>query len=93
MKSNRDDKYMIKGDLSHEMNLWALESIGVVALGGRLNCFDPNLPVDSPVRKLIQIVHEFFAVADKLDFKPSLWRLYATKSYKRAMKLYEEQEK
>ncbi|CAH2063620.1 unnamed protein product, partial [Iphiclides podalirius] len=93
MKSNRDENNMIKGDLSEEMNLWALESISVVALGGRLNCFEPNLPVDSDVRKLIHIVHEFFSVADKLDFKPSLWRLYPTKTYKRAMKLYEEQEK
>ncbi|XP_068628185.1 cytochrome P450 CYP12A2-like [Battus philenor] len=93
MKSIRDENNMIKGDVGNEMNLWALESIGVVALGSRLNCFDPNLPADSPVRRLIQIVHDFFAVADKLDFKPSLWRLFPTKTYKRAMKLYEEQEK
>ncbi|XP_014364516.2 cytochrome P450 CYP12A2 [Papilio machaon] len=92
MRLIRDENNMLKGDLSTEMNLWALESIGVVALGDRLNCFDPNLPADSPVRKLIQIVHDFFAVADKLDFKPSLWRIYPTKSYKRAMKLYEDQE-
>ncbi|CAK1578092.1 unnamed protein product [Parnassius mnemosyne] len=92
MRSIRDENNMIRGDLSEEMNLWALESIGVVALGGRLNCFDPNLPADSPVKKLIQIVHDIFNTANKLDFQPSLWRYYPTKTYKRAMKLYEEQE-
>ncbi|XP_013138654.1 PREDICTED: cytochrome P450 CYP12A2-like isoform X2 [Papilio polytes] len=92
MRLIRDENNMLKGDFSNEINLWALESIGVVALGGRLNCFDPNLPADSPVRKLIQIVHDFFTIADKLDFKPSLWRIFPTKAYKKAMKLYEDQE-
>ncbi|XP_013161641.1 PREDICTED: cytochrome P450 CYP12A2-like [Papilio xuthus] len=92
MRSIRDENNMLKSDLATEMNLWALESIGLVALGHRLNCFDPNLPADSPVRQLIQIVHDFFAVSDKLDFKPSFWRIFPTRSYKKAMKLYEDQE-
>ncbi|KOB66822.1 Uncharacterized protein OBRU01_20720 [Operophtera brumata] len=46
------------------MNKWSLESIGVVALGCRLNCLDPNLPEDSPVKKLIQCVHDLFAIQE-----------------------------
>ncbi|XP_059060233.1 cytochrome P450 CYP12A2-like [Achroia grisella] len=92
IRSIRGENNMIKTDFDVEMNLWALESIGVVALGDRLNCFDPNLPEDSPARRLIKVVHEVFILAEELDFKPSLWRLISTPKFKRAMKVYEEQE-
>lgn len=92
LKSIRDENNMIKGNFDQEMNKWSLESIGVVALGCRLNCLDPDLPDDSPVKKLIQCVHDLFVVADQLDFKPSIWKYYATPTFKKAMKLYEEQE-
>lgn len=92
MKANRDENNMIKKDFDKEMNLWALESIGTVALGCRLNCFDPNLPADSPEWQLIQCVHDLFATANELDFKPSLWRYYSTPTFKQAMKLYEHHE-
>nr|QGA73306.1 cytochrome P450 CYP12A2-like protein transcript variant 2 [Spodoptera frugiperda] len=92
MKANRNEKNMIKNDFDKEMNLWALESIGTVALGCRLNCFDPNLPADSPEWQLIQCVHDLFVTANDLDFKPSLWRYFATPTYKKAMKLYEHHE-
>ncbi|CAK1551623.1 unnamed protein product [Leptosia nina] len=91
MKSKRNEKNMIEGKFDVEMNLWALESIGVVALGGRLNCLDQNLPENSPARKLIQNVHEIFKMADKLDFKPSLWRHIGTPNYYKAMQCYEDQ--
>lgn len=74
------------------MNLWALESIGVVALGNRLNCFDPNLPEDSPARQMIRCVHELFKILESLDFQPGLWRYFATPAFKNAMAMYEEHE-
>ncbi|XP_059060232.1 cytochrome P450 CYP12A2-like isoform X2 [Achroia grisella] len=92
LKSIRDDNNMIKSKLDVEMNLWSLESIGVVALGDRLNCLDPNLPEGSPARKLIKVIHDFFTVSEALDFKPSLWRYISTPMFKRAMKVYEDQE-
>lgn len=81
---------MIDGKFDIEMNLWALESIGVVALGGRINCLDSNLPEESPVRKLIQSVHDTLDISEKLDFQPSLWRYFPTPAYKKAMKYYDE---
>lgn len=93
MKLIRDENNMIKDNLDIQMNLWALESIGVVALGTRLNCFDPNLPEDSPARKLIQNVHDFFDIAEKLDFRPNIWRIYSTQNFKKGMKIYENQER
>ncbi|XP_061378745.1 cytochrome P450 CYP12A2-like [Danaus plexippus] len=91
LKSKRNDKNMIEGKFDEEMNLWALETIGVVALGDRLNCFDPNLPENSPVKKMIQIVHNIFKYANKLDFNPSLWKYISTPTFKKAMQCYEDQ--
>ncbi|XP_026314073.1 cytochrome P450 CYP12A2-like [Hyposmocoma kahamanoa] len=92
MRSMRDEDYMLKGDFDVEMNLWALESIAIVALGGRLRCFDRDLAKDSPERRLIQCVHDLFIMANDLDFKPNLWRYFPTKLFKKAMILYKEQE-
>ncbi|XP_045533908.1 cytochrome P450 CYP12A2 [Papilio machaon] len=92
MRVSRDDNGMLKSDLGEEMKLWSMESIAVIALGGRLNCLDPNLPEDSPVKKLIHYAHEAFALVDKLDFRPNLWRLYPTKLYKKTMKVLQELE-
>ncbi|XP_026314071.1 cytochrome P450 CYP12A2-like [Hyposmocoma kahamanoa] len=92
MRSIRDEDNKINGDFDVEMNLWALESIGVVALGGRLRCFDRDLAEDSPERRLIQCVHNLFIMMYELDFKPSLWRYFPTKLFKKAMVLYKEQE-
>ncbi|KAL0883703.1 hypothetical protein ABMA27_015821 [Loxostege sticticalis] len=88
----RGEDGMIQSPFDTEMNLWALESASLVALGRRLNCFDLHLPADSTERKLIYLVHEIFRVADELDFRPSLWRYFPTRAFKKAMKLYEEQE-
>ncbi|XP_061378831.1 cytochrome P450 CYP12A2-like isoform X1 [Danaus plexippus] len=91
MKNLRNKDNIIESELNMEMNLWSLESIGLVALGRRLNCFDPNLPEDSPVKELIKVVHEIFYCMYKLDFQPSLWRYFSTPAFKRAMKHYEDQ--
>ncbi|CAB3256715.1 unnamed protein product [Arctia plantaginis] len=92
MKADRDEKNMIRNNFNVEMNLWALESIATVALGCRLNCLDHSLAEDSPAKQLIQCIHDFFIMADKLDFKPGLWRYISTPTYRKAMKLYERQE-
>ncbi|CAH2091755.1 unnamed protein product [Euphydryas editha] len=91
MKLLRNDKNMLEAKFDEEMNLWALESIGVVALGGRINCLDRNLPENSPEKKLINTIHQIFNVVEELDFKPSLWRYISTPGFKKVMKLYEDQ--
>ncbi|CAG9791828.1 unnamed protein product [Diatraea saccharalis] len=92
LKSLRGYDNRIQGDFDMEMNLWALESIALVALGRRLRCFDSHLPPNSPEKRLIKVVQDIFKSFYMLDFKPSLWKYYPTKTFKRAMKLYEEQE-
>lgn len=84
---------MIQKDFYTDVSLWALESLGVVAFARRLNCLDPNLSKDSKARQLINCIDEVFQITFDLDFLPSMSRIYATRKFKRAMKLYEEQEK
>lgn len=82
---------MITENFEMEMNKWSLESVGVIALGGRIGCFESNLSEDSPVSKLIKNVRDTFEFADLLDNKPSLWRYISTPTFKKAMKTYQEQ--
>ncbi|XP_023942758.2 cytochrome P450 CYP12A2 [Bicyclus anynana] len=90
LKSKRNTQNMIEANLFTELNLWALESVGVVALGDRLNCLDPNLPDDSPAKKLIVAVHNLFKIMEKLDFQPSLWKYVTTPTYTKGNKIYSE---
>ncbi|XP_039745987.1 cytochrome P450 CYP12A2-like isoform X1 [Pararge aegeria] len=90
IKQLRNNKNQLEGNIFTELNLWALESVGVVALGRRLNCFDPNLPNESPVKKLINVIHDVLNATEKLDFQPSIWKYIATPDFKKGMKIYEE---
>ncbi|XP_028028461.1 cytochrome P450 CYP12A2-like [Bombyx mandarina] len=92
LRSLRDENNRIRGQFDQEMNLWSLESIGVVALGNRLNCFDSNLQDDSPVKRLIECVHQMFVLSNELDLKPSIWTYVSTPLFRKTMKMYEEQE-
>ncbi|CAB3256711.1 unnamed protein product [Arctia plantaginis] len=87
IRSLRDHNNVFCGEFDKEMNLWALESVAVIALGRRINCFAPKTD-DVLVEKLINCTHELFEIASNLDYKPSIWKYYATKNFKNAMQVY-----
>ncbi|XP_013138513.1 PREDICTED: cytochrome P450 CYP12A2-like [Papilio polytes] len=93
MKSIRNENNMVVNDLLEELMLYVLEFTGQVALGRRLNAFAPNVPEDAVSRKLLENVHDFFKVSDKLDFQPNMWRLYPTKTFRKAIKIFDRAEK
>ncbi|XP_045763943.1 cytochrome P450 CYP12A2-like isoform X1 [Maniola jurtina] len=93
IRSKRNEKNMLNAKFNTEMTLWAMEAIGVVALGSRLNCFDPNLAKDSPAMRLINATHYVFYLVEKLDFEPSLWKYISTPVFKAAMKCFDEHTK
>ncbi|XP_045492468.1 cytochrome P450 CYP12A2-like [Colias croceus] len=88
LRKLRDENNMIKDNFDYQMNLWALESVSAIALGDRLHALDDTLADNSPAKQLINYVHEFFSIAENLDYKPSLWRYISTPSFKRAMKVF-----
>ncbi|KAL4710317.1 hypothetical protein ACJJTC_011133 [Scirpophaga incertulas] len=53
---------------------------------------DFEMEMNPLVSRIHCSVHEVFKAADELDFKPSIWRYYPTKAFKKAMELYKEQE-
>ncbi|GBP65036.1 Cytochrome P450 CYP12A2 [Eumeta japonica] len=92
IRSMLNNKGMISEPFDVEMNKWALESIGVVALGGRIGCLRAELPPDAPATRLIHCVHDIFKLLHELDFRPSPWRLFTTPTFKKAMNVFQELE-
>lgn len=64
-----------------------MESIAVVALNQRLNLINGQ---NNDGKIFFNGLKEFLELSVELEIKPSLWRLFATKNYKRAMKLLDD---
>lgn len=62
-----------------------------MALNKRLGCLEGDLPENSEPAQLIRIVDDVFTYSGKLDFQPSIWKYIATPTFKKAMKVYDEQ--
>ncbi|XP_037815904.1 cytochrome P450 CYP12A2-like [Lucilia sericata] len=82
----RDPKTLEVSDtFEEEINRWTLESVSVVALDKQLGLITKNR--DNPAAKeLFQALNDFFMYSLELEFKPSLWRYYKTKTFKNLMK-------
>lgn len=85
IKSIRDNKNEVPADFQNEMNKWALETVGVIALDTRLGVLG-DIPKDSDAQKLIQCVHDLFQLEYELDALPSIWRYYKTPKFNQMMK-------
>ncbi|XP_077293107.1 cytochrome P450 CYP12A2-like isoform X1 [Arctopsyche grandis] len=85
----KDNKLSV--DFMKEINKWSLESIAYLALNTKLGSLQGELSDDSTPAKMIKIAEEIFIYGGKLDFEPSIWQYFATPTYKRAMKAYDEQ--
>lgn len=82
--SRQNPEKQMPEDFSSELNKWALESIGVIAIDKRLGCLDPR-PTQE-VQMIIKTVLEIFDLMYDLDFKFSLWHFFPTPTYKRFLK-------
>lgn len=67
------------------MTRWAFESVSFIALDTRLNILN-DLDPSSDVSKLVQSVREFLENMYELEIKPSIWKLYATPTFKAQMR-------
>lgn len=85
IKSIRDESNEVPADFQNEMNKWALETVGVLALDTRLGVLG-HLEKDSDAQMLIQYVHDFFRLEFDLDVSPSIWRYYKTPKFNEMMK-------
>lgn len=86
----RNDENMITENISDELNKWSVESICLIALGTRLGILKKGN--DNPlIKRLIEANIEIFHLGFELDIKPSLWKFYPTRNFKKIMKAYADQ--
>ncbi|XP_037815902.1 cytochrome P450 CYP12A2-like isoform X1 [Lucilia sericata] len=67
-----------------EINRWTLESVSVVALDKQLGLITKNR--NNPMAtKMFATLNEFIALSLDVELKPSIWRYYKTKTFKKLM--------
>ncbi|KAH8417845.1 hypothetical protein KR222_007037, partial [Zaprionus bogoriensis] len=69
-----------------EINRWTLESVSVVALDNQLGLIKANRN-NPQAKQLFENLTRFFELSAEIEMKPSLWRYFATPSYKQLMKV------
>ncbi|KAI8115282.1 Cytochrome P450 CYP12A2 [Lucilia cuprina] len=86
----RDPKTLeVPDSFEEEINRWTLESVSVVALDKQLGLITKNR--DNPAAKeLFQALNDFFMYSLELEFKPSLWRYYKTKTFMKLMEILDK---
>lgn len=86
MREARDAKNELPATFGQELNKWALESIGFIALDKRLGV----LATDDVVGKaFISNFKEFLKLSYQLDMQPSIWRYVKTPTFNRLMQVYD----
>lgn len=79
-----DPKRQMPDDFGNELNKWALESMGVIAIDKRLGCLSPTPNPES--QQIINSVQEIFDLVYKLDFGPPLWKVFPSPTFNKFVK-------
>lgn len=74
-----------------ELTKWSLESVAYVGLGSRVGCLKDDLKEDDPAKMLITCAKEVLEYTWKLEFRPTLWKYFATPTFKKLMQTYDRQ--
>ncbi|KAI8118151.1 Cytochrome P450 CYP12A2 [Lucilia cuprina] len=81
----RDPKSLeVPDNFIEELNRWTLESISVVALDKQLGLITKNRG-DPLVKELFQAINDFFKYGMEVEYRPSTWKYYKTKSFRNLM--------
>lgn len=83
----RDANDEMPATFANEMSLWALESIGVIALDRRLGVIANERNEDANL--LIQSVKEFFRLSYHLEITPPIWKYVATREFNEIIQVFE----
>ncbi|XP_055324108.1 cytochrome P450 CYP12A2-like isoform X2 [Sitodiplosis mosellana] len=75
-------------NFGHELNCWALESIGLIALDQRLGILENAEDVHG--RVIIDSVKDFFILAYELDVAVSFWKYYKTPKFYKLMNVFDQ---
>lgn len=86
MAAKRDANNEVPASFGADLNKWALESIGVIALNQRLGVLSGHSP---RADLLMQSVRSFLELGYELEILPSLWKYFSTPKYKQLMQAYD----
>ncbi|XP_063992761.1 probable cytochrome P450 49a1 [Diachasmimorpha longicaudata] len=75
----KDRQDEVPEDFINEINKWALESIGQVALDLRLGCMDENANFET--QQLINAIHTVFTNVGILELKIPFWKVFKTPTW------------
>ncbi|XP_073817034.1 cytochrome P450 CYP12A2-like [Musca autumnalis] len=79
----------VPNTFEEEINRWTLESVSVVALDKQLGLISTNR--DNPTAKrMFQALTDFFTYSLEIEFKPSIWKYYKTKTFEKLMQSLDE---
>lgn len=81
------DTLEMPSDFGNELNKWALESIGVIALDDRLGALMDD---SEDGRQIIDLVKNFFVLSYELDVALSIWKYYKTSQFKKLMQTFDQ---
>lgn len=84
------DTLEMPNDFGNELNKWALESIGVIALDTRVGALMDDT---KDGRQIIELVKNFFVLSYELDVALSIWKYYKTPQFKKLMWTFDEMTK
>lgn len=86
----RDANNELPADFGYQLNKWALESIGVIALDQRLGVLSEN---DPTAKRLTKSVRDFFRLSYELEVLPSIWKYVSTPKFKQLMRTFDNMTK
>lgn len=85
LRKIRDNNGETPAGFLDNMNDWALESIGLIALDARLGILD-----DPEASVINQLIKSFFQSSFDYDIQPSIWRYLKTPGFKKFLGTYEK---
>lgn len=83
----RDEHNELPATFGMELHLWAMESVGSIALDRRLGVMAFERDADAEL--LIRTVKDMFVLMYEVEVKPEIWKYYATKDFKKLMVVFE----
>lgn len=84
--ASRDANHELPAKFGHDLNKWALESIGAIALDQRLGVMAENSP---EAKLMIKSIRDFFRLSYELEVMPSLWHYVETPKFKKLMQTFD----
>ncbi|XP_069948756.1 probable cytochrome P450 49a1 isoform X4 [Cherax quadricarinatus] len=77
----RNSEGQITVNFQEELSKWALESICLVALNQRVQCFDPSLPSGSQPELIVKAAQTLMNAVKECETGLKLWKIFPTKTF------------